>query len=236
MTALVTAKGRIVERYAYDAFGAGSILNSDLEHDNYTSSSDANWSFLFGCYLRDHETDLHQIRFRFFNSRLGRWLSRDLLEHLRSDQDHYSYATNCPTGAVDPWGLTPCGRDCPEGQQSCPVGGDYKPKANGCGSDDWKGHMVPNHPLFVIDFKPACDRHDICYGTCNKCKKDCDEGIYQDAVNLCTNKFGPTGAEPNDKLLGLCTILAGEYHDKVVEKGGDPYKKSQETACKYCPK
>ena len=41
--------------------------------------------------------------------------------------------------------------------------GTPKPEPNGCGAED--GPDVPDVPLGVVDFRAACDVHDICFGT-----------------------------------------------------------------------
>jgi len=57
-------------------------------------------------YYSDGECDEYYILARNYNPNTGRWLSRDPLGMLISNDDNlYAYAANSPSNATDPTGL-----------------------------------------------------------------------------------------------------------------------------------
>jgi len=65
--------------------------------------------FHYGSYERDSETGLDHMQFRYYNSRLGRFMSADLLSGSSDDPQSlngFGYVMNNPTNAIDPLGLT----------------------------------------------------------------------------------------------------------------------------------
>ena len=85
--------------------------------------------------------------------------------------------------------------------------------ANGCGPTGF-GAAVPDRPLGV-DFQPACDRHDGCYGTPwrsvaggrGEAKLACDERFRTDLQDACYAS--------GSRHLGACLDLADVYYDAV---------------------
>ncbi|MBI3818035.1 MAG: carboxypeptidase regulatory-like domain-containing protein [Planctomycetes bacterium] len=100
---------------------------------------------------------------------------------------------------------------------------DCTPKPNGCGSSDWMTKFL-NTPLGLgVDFTPACNAHDICYGTYPASKSQCDLAFYQNLLAICAATF------PNDQSKAAkCNNLAYIYYKAVDKFGGDPFKKAQE--------
>lgn len=83
----------IVAQYEYDASGT-SLLSSCSYCDN---------SFGFSTKQKDAETDLGYWGYRYYDARVGKWLSRDPLEEEGS-ADLYSYCENNPTTGIDALG------------------------------------------------------------------------------------------------------------------------------------
>jgi RHS repeat-associated protein len=76
--AVVDGTGALVERYAYDAFGAVRFLAPDYSS---RSSSSYAWDFLFHAEFQDQDTKFYNYGFRYYSTSLGRWLSRDPIEN-----------------------------------------------------------------------------------------------------------------------------------------------------------
>lgn len=72
--AIADDSGDVVERYAYDAFGNVRIFAPNYDS---RSTSDFDWDFLFHAEVRDQDTKLYNYGYRYYDTRLGRWLSRD---------------------------------------------------------------------------------------------------------------------------------------------------------------
>ncbi len=113
-TALSDISGNIQERYAYKAFGDVSYYSAAF--DSLTSSS-YNWTYLYGTYQLDLESLLYQVRYRYYHSALGRWLSRDPYvdaqgndAELTQGSNLYLYVNNNTVNIVDPSGLDNCSK------------------------------------------------------------------------------------------------------------------------------
>ncbi len=130
---------------------------------------------------------------------------------------------------------TPGKTKCASGQKHCP---SNHPGANGCGPEGWKGKLVPNKPLWMIDFKTSCNSHDICYGTCGNEKKYCDDEFLADMTVACYMKFGWNSIQPMppdlQAKLKLCNELASAYHAAVAAAGDSAYTAGQEQGCRCC--
>ena len=75
--ATVTWSGVVKERYTYDAFGEVSF--QDLVFDDQTESL-IDWNYLFHGEFQDDETGMYSYGYRYYDSRIGRWPSRDPIE------------------------------------------------------------------------------------------------------------------------------------------------------------
>jgi len=95
-TAIANTSGVVVENYTYSAFGTP------------LSSSSYGWEYLFGSYYYDVESGLYQVRFRYYHSGFGRWLSRDPLPNAEMSQgpNLYEYVGNNPVNDSDDSGLS----------------------------------------------------------------------------------------------------------------------------------
>lgn len=115
----------------------------------------------------------------------------------------------------------------------------YTATSNGCGPENgFFKYVVPNRlgPLRNIDFTPACNGHDICYGTCNSDKSSCDQHFFLDMSKACANAY------PNDTWYGRymvysCVALARLYYTAVssTRTGTSAYATAQRDACDCCP-
>ena len=72
-------------------------------------------AYRFQGQYHDHETGLHYNRYRYYDPRVGRFISKDPISYA-GGLNLYAYAPN-PVGWVDPLGLAPC---------PCLDGGSFK--------------------------------------------------------------------------------------------------------------
>jgi RHS repeat-associated protein len=107
-TAIVDTSGTVQERFDYDAFGTVRFMDADFAG----TTSSFEWETLFSAYRHDLETGLYQARFRFFHVRLGRWISRDLLDEQVDEWNLYRFVNNAPMRFYDNFGLTSAEEAC----------------------------------------------------------------------------------------------------------------------------
>lgn len=105
VTALTNQVGAVVERYRYDPYGAVTILAPDGVTPKSASAASNPWMFT-GRRL-DRETGLLYYRTRYYDSTLGRFLSRDPIGYTDS-LNRYEYVRGIPTIMVDPSGMIGC--------------------------------------------------------------------------------------------------------------------------------
>jgi RHS repeat-associated protein len=93
--------GEIVERTTYQAYGA---LESDYRPDRWGAGREA---FKFSGKEEDIEVGATYFGARYYNARLGRWMSADPLEihGLGGDTNPYAYVGGHVLSSVDPFGL-----------------------------------------------------------------------------------------------------------------------------------
>ena len=106
VVALVNTSGTVTQRMAYDAFGNVRFLTAVWS----SSNNAANWLLLFHAHLRDDETGLYQIRFRYYQPHLGVWLSRDPIE-MELGSVFYTAFVNSPYFFNDLDGRAPTPND-----------------------------------------------------------------------------------------------------------------------------
>jgi RHS repeat-associated protein len=136
------------------------------EHLAQTTTCTQNYKFTG--YERDTETGLDYAFFRYYNSRLGRFMSADPIGGDVSNPqtlNRYAYVTNKPTNMIDPLGLhCAVGFPCP--QQAFDPSAFPAFMANalwidwGLGLGTWPGGDAPQSPLpgalllqFLISFE-----------------------------------------------------------------------------------
>jgi RHS repeat-associated protein len=119
VTAITNHTGEVLERYAYSAFGVCNVLDPDFAG---RGASEWRWETRFARYRWDENTALYQVRYRYLNAGLGRWLTEDprasqmaeplaftFIDQLRAEFSNlYAYLSNQPFSATDPFGLGCC--------------------------------------------------------------------------------------------------------------------------------
>ncbi len=110
----------------------------------------------------------------------------------------------------------------------------YKPAINGCGPQNGV-NLVPQSPLYLASFTPACDEHDRGYGTCNRPKEVTDLKFLADMKAICVKEYPVAGLF---SAMGLvqCTRNAETYYTAVslLKLGYDAYADGQAEGCDCC--
>jgi len=81
------------------------------------TSSSYDWTFLFHGEFIDNESGLYNYGYRYYDSQLGRWLSRDPIGEF-GGLNTYVFARNGPISLRDQYGLTACS-DCAQALDDC---------------------------------------------------------------------------------------------------------------------
>lgn len=102
VTALVNVTGAVVERYAYDPFGAVSFFTSGWVG---LGASAYAWTYTFQGRPYDSVTGTSDFRIRVQSPTLGRMLQNDFLGFGAGDVNFYRLESNGPTTRLDPSGL-----------------------------------------------------------------------------------------------------------------------------------
>ncbi len=101
--AIVDEDGVVQERYRYAAYGTPTFLQSDFT-PRTPNQSDFQCETLYCGYRFDDQTGLYQVRFRYLNSNVGIWLTRDPLGYL-AGHHLYCYVQGMVITQRDPYGL-----------------------------------------------------------------------------------------------------------------------------------
>ena len=238
--------GYIRTTYSYAPFGS------------VTASGDVTQPFQWSSEHYDSELDLVYYNYRHYSPSLGRFLSRDPIEE-QGGRNLYAFVKNKGIGGTDLLGqsgfpgFSPISgnnlqcraydmiysnrgrcRPCSEGGIECrtnrPSG--IPPSLNGCGSKD--SEWVPDSFFGIVSFTEACNKHDVCYGTCGANKADCDKGLREDMASACDKKFG------NSKfvlwqLYLLCLAQAQIYESALLLAGSAEiaFEEGQDIACAW---
>jgi len=229
---MTAVNGSVVWSARYESFGKATIDAGATVENNLR----------FPGQYYDQETGEHYNFHRYYNSEVGRYETVDpigkesniiyynlVLKYL--DANPYAYVSNIPINSVDIQGLA---RTCNSGEYSCPRGGGYKPPKNGCGPQDWRGPLVPEHPVSPVSFTDACNKHDICYGSCDCPKSKCDSNFLNNMIAACKEYHEHHKWYP----VNYCIKAANVYFNYVSGKDGDgPYQNGQDNGCvcSKCP-
>lgn len=178
----------------------------------------------------------HQVAATMTASGIPCWLNRDPIGE-RGGLNLYAFVGNSTVSQVDVLGLATCSK-CPAGKKARVGGGtcgteyrttiqDGVPTYNGCGGAG--SISVPGGgPLW--NFTPACNGHDMCYGTCGASKNSCDAQFFIDMKTICDSYIGLASLHTN------CLIQAGIYYGVVASSAGDSfYESGQDNGCKWEP-
>ncbi len=114
---------------------------------------------------------------------------------------------------------------------------NFTAPVNGCGPEGGvfgSGiNAVPNSPLYLANFQPACNTHDVGYSTCNRPQDVTDRQFYHDMLAICGTTYPGSGMF--DTMLRIqCKNVAGNYHKAVSELGKDAHQAGQAGACDCC--
>ena len=218
-----------VERYEYDPYGSVAYLSGSfgaLERSGFGQR------YLHQGGRLDEVTGLYSFRFREYDPVQGRWKQADPAGYVDGGS-LYQYVSGSPVGDLDPNGLK--GRKCPPGQMSVPNPA-HIPASNGCGGAGLLGALIPEKPWGAI-FSDACNKHDICYDTCNSDRSNCDREFKEDLRVACYLKYVPM-VWPERELtvieslnLKICLETAAIYVNAVTKKGESYYYSAQDNAC-----
>ena len=103
VTALVDNGGNVVERYAYDPYGAATVLAPDFSAR--AGGSSYGWVYLHQGLRYDAQTGLYSARERDYSPTLMRWVENDPMGFAAGDVNLYRALANSPANALDPSGL-----------------------------------------------------------------------------------------------------------------------------------
>lgn len=103
-------------------------------------------------------------------------------------------------------------------------------QVNGCGPSGILGLLVPECPLRLACFTPACNNHDLCYDTCGTSRDTCDAAFHQDMLDICAAGFAEgSGARRR------CEVLAYIYWQVVARFGQQFFDRGRQETCALEP-
>jgi RHS repeat-associated protein len=216
---MTAVNGAVVWSAKYEAFGRATVDSGATVENNLR----------FPGQYYDAETGENYNLNRYYETQIGRYISNDPIEN-NGDGNLYSFVANSPLNNIDMLGLS---------SRKCQKEG-YVPPTNECGPQGgWLNEivsiLVPERPLLIIlsnvDFGPACDNHDTCYGTCNRSQQACDDAFKSKIIDICEDKYAN-----NPTYRKLCEKAGDLYHKAVSSKGGKSWQAGQDAACTTdCP-
>jgi len=85
------------------------------------------------------------------------------------------------------------------------------------------------------NFAGACDKHDICYGTCGTSKESCDDDLAMNMLKACSLEFpiSPYDLAQN-QMHDNCRHHAYVYWEAVRHLGSSAFQAGQDVACECC--
>jgi RHS repeat-associated protein len=104
VVAIVSMYDTVGERYTYTAYGTVEYRNP-VTFAQIGASTKA-WTVLFTGRDLDTETGLYYYRARYYDSELGRFISRDPIGHGDGDCNQYAYGDDRPLSSVDAEGTS----------------------------------------------------------------------------------------------------------------------------------
>jgi len=158
---MTSTTGKLMQRYQYKSFGEMVGFGRTSLSQSYTFTGREN----------DSETGLYYYRARYYDPKMGRFISKDPIGFDGGDVNLYAYTGNNPVNRKDPSGLA------------------WYRYGNWCGSG---GSGTPTNC-----YDSACKRHDECYDKCGidalsrwfpgnilgGCAKTCDEALLKEWKN-----------------------------------------------------
>ncbi|MCA9141760.1 MAG: RHS repeat-associated core domain-containing protein [Planctomycetales bacterium] len=98
---LVDSSSTVIERCLYEPYGKITLLDGSF---GSKATSNVDTSYTFSGRRLDSESGLYYYRNRFYDARLGQFVSRDPIGYKGQDFNPYRYVGNRPTNATDPSG------------------------------------------------------------------------------------------------------------------------------------
>ena len=134
---LTDEDGNLVEAYQYDAYGKATVITDGDDGDgivNFNSNdvrTSGGWSSMGNPYQYtgqrcDPETGLVYYKNRYYDTALGRFISRDPVGY-RNGMNLYLYVNSRTMKYLDPYGLTLIEGDPVPSDPIIPYGGPYGP-------------------------------------------------------------------------------------------------------------
>lgn len=93
--AITDSNGNVVQRYEYNSFG------------EITYQQDANFKqpYTYTGREYDEESGLYYYRARYYDAKIGRFITQDPISFVGGDENLYSYVWQNPVNWIDPLGL-----------------------------------------------------------------------------------------------------------------------------------
>lgn len=111
---IIDSKGKVLVSYHYEAFGVPTItIGSNLNAHETTIAQELSILniYLYKGYIYDYETKLYYCQTRYYDPKIGRWLSVDNINYLDSESvgglNLYAYCGNNPIMYIDRNGTSP---------------------------------------------------------------------------------------------------------------------------------
>jgi RHS repeat-associated protein len=231
-----TTAGNVINRFVYTPYGESQTLTVSWTTPAVGSSPATPWAHLFQGLKFTDVTGLAYVRNRDYSGTLGRFSEMDPIGFSAGDNNWYRFVANGPTGKVDPSGLE--GMILIGGNgifvTGCNTGlvrttrprKDYRPPTNGC-STPWGGDGV-----FL--FTTACNKHDVCYGTCGSDRTVCDKAFLADMVEHCREiHVGLREQYRGQASYNACLWEASAFYRAVRAAGQWWWDAAQAAACEW---
>jgi RHS repeat-associated protein len=165
VTAVIDDSGNVVERYAYDAYGQVTVLDTDWTADA-DGASDVDNRTLYAGYHHDSETGLYHVRNRMYHPTLGRWVQRDPLGYV-DGMSVYQYGLSVPNRFVD-WLGTDVFEDATEARRKAnaakPNVEEYRDSQGNVTAgfmDAWNNWQSLKKHAEQLEAKAAAERREI---------------------------------------------------------------------------
>ena len=162
----------------------------------------------------DAETGLYYYRARYYDPKIGRFISEDPIGFV-AGVNFYSYVLNNPVRYTDPSGLETVqnawGQPGWTGFPTPPTP-PQPPPPDFCGSigTEW----VPDRPMGT-DFRSACVVHDACYEKCSTFTRgDCDGVFYRSVQSTCGGQ-------------SVCRAVGNFYTLNIIAFGRGAFRRSR---------